>query len=169
MFASCGDGMLHEYLNGDSTIWTDVPVYADSTGHAEVTVTTDYGHPEIVVYYGCEEYNIDRLYKINVELIVDGKVIKADSDNLDASYANADVPVSSCCDSIAKKLHIDSTQYMESFSVGLKIVKKYPSLGKLPKQLSVRLTSESAGGNTDSTIVLTLRSQKDTRAPIRFH
>lgn len=170
--SSCGDGMIHEYLNSDSTIWTNVPVYVDSTGHAEITVQTDgVGYPSLTILYGCGDSVIDRLHKIDADLIVDGKVIEPSEDNIDASYATtyADFPVKNCCDSLVEKLGLDSAQYMEGFSVGITLNKKYKSLTELPKQLSVRFTSETTGGITDTTFVLTLRSLKDTRAPFRVH
>lgn len=168
---SCGDGMLHEYLNGDSLIWTNAPVYVDSTGYAEITVQENGNGPELTVYYGCEEYDIAKLYKINADLIVDGEAATPAYDSLTGSYSGSYVsmPTNTCCADLAEKMNIDSTQYMESFSFGLQISKKYPGLKELPKQLSVHFTSETAGGNTDTMIVLTLRSSKDTRAPIRFH
>lgn len=163
--------MLHEYLNADSTIWTNAPVYVDSTGFAEITVQVEGDHPHLTVYYGCEEYDLSKLYKINADLIVDGEVIVPEKDNLNASYSttSVDMPTSNCCDSLNELMAMDSTQYMDSFTFGIIMTKEYNSLSDLPKQLSVRFTSETAGGNSDTTIVLTLRSQKDTRAPIRFH
>jgi hypothetical protein len=168
---SCGDGMLNEYLNSDSLIWTNANVYVDSTGYAEITVQENGNGPELTVYYGCEEYDIDKLYKINADLIVDGKVLTPTYDSLVADYSGFSVsmPSNTCCAGLAEKMAIDSSQYMESFSFGIQISKKYADLNELPKQLSVHFTSESAGGNTDTTIALTLRSSKDSRAPIRIH
>jgi hypothetical protein len=168
--ASCGDGMLNEYLNGDSLIWTNAPVYVDSSGYAEITVQENGNGPELTVHYGCEESDIAKLYKINADLIVDGKVVTPSYDSLTGSYSGFSVsmPTNTCCADLAKKMDIDSAQYMESFSFGIQISKKYSGL-ELPRQLSVHFTSETAGGNADTTIVLTLRSSKDTRSPIRIH
>lgn len=163
--------MLHEYLNADSAIWTNAPVYVDSSGYAEITVQENGNGPELTVHYGCADSLVSRLKNINADLIVDGSVVTPSEEKVSGSYANtyADFSVNNCCDSIIQKLGIDSSYYMESFSVGLSLTKKYSSLEELPKQLSVHFTSESVGGNTDTTIVLILRSTKDTRAPIRIH
>jgi|GEM_PF-3966559 hypothetical protein len=169
--SSCGDGMLNEYINGDGAIWTNVPVYVDSTGYAEITVQENGNGPELTVHYSCADSLIIGLHKLDAELLVDGNVIEPSQEKMSASYANSyvDVSVLNCCDSLGMKLGIDSSHYMSSFPVGLSLSKKYPALKDLPKQLSVQFTSQSAGGNSDTIITLNLSSSKDTRAPIRFH
>ena len=169
--ASCGNSLLNEYLNADSAIWTSVHVFADSAGSAEITVQENGAGPELTVHYSCADYSISRLYKLDAELLVEGNPVQPDQENINASCAgrSIDFPVKDCCNSIGEKLAIDSTHYMESFPVGLILSKKYSHLKELPGQLSVHFTSEAAGGNTDTTILLTLRTTKDTRASVRFH
>ncbi len=169
--ASCGDGMLHEYLNADGAIWTNAPTKVDSADYAEVTLQVTGNTLELTSLYGCDESILSRLHGMEIDLVVDGEVVQPDKFEVYASYGNtyANFYTPNWCDSVVSKLGIDSSQYMDSFTVGINVYKTYSGFSELPKQPSVRFTSKSAGGDTDTTIVLTLRSSKDTRAPIRIH
>ena len=174
MFASCGDyGIAQEYVNADSAVSTRILVDADSMRYAEVTVLAFDGYPEMTVYYEFQEYNMDRLYKLDAELIVNGKVIKPELDIVEAWYGYGDtytnINMVRCCDSLTEKLRIAYVPAMDTLTFDLNINKEYPDLDELPDQLSVHLTSESASGKIDTTIALTRRSRKYATGTLRFH